>query len=105
MSKRFDDMPSGSIPGSSGDAGASAGGGDPQDLVAFEIDLTFEEARRRVEVVAALGAGWDPAEALRGEDEAYALLYSGLDAEQERVYRELVEAGVIPPRGGGRAAD
>lgn len=73
------------------------------DLTPFSIDLTFEEARRRAEVVTALGPHWDPRAALQGEDEAYALLYSGLDAEQQRVYDMLVEAGVLPGEGPGRA--
>jgi hypothetical protein len=105
MSAQFGDVPPESIPASSGAAGSPAGGQDPQALMSFEIDLTLEEGRRRAEVVAALGPDWDPVEALRGEDEAYALLYSGLDDEQRRIYRDLVEAGVIPARGGGRASD
>ncbi|MFJ2212294.1 DUF6400 family protein [Streptomyces sp. NPDC101062] len=74
------------------------------ELTPFAIDLTFEEARRRTEVMAALGPDWDPVAALRGEDEAYALLYSGLDAEQQRTYDMLVAAGVLPGEGPGRAA-
>ncbi|GGK14171.1 hypothetical protein GCM10011583_52700 [Streptomyces camponoticapitis] len=74
------------------------------DLTPFTIDLTLEEARRRAEVLAALGPDWDPVEALRGEDEAYALLYSGLDAEQQRIYDRLVAAGVLPGDEPGRAA-
>ncbi|MFJ6216160.1 DUF6400 family protein [Streptomyces sp. NPDC092296] len=73
-------------------------------LIPFTIDLTFEEARRRAEVVAALGPDWDPVAALRGEDEAYALLYSGLDAEQQRTYDLLVAAGVLPGEGPSSAA-
>ncbi|MEV6421029.1 DUF6400 family protein [Streptomyces sp. NPDC051662] len=73
-------------------------------LIPFTIDLTFEEARRRAEVVAALGPDWDPVAALRGEDEAYALLYSGLDAEQQRTYDLLVAAGVLPREEPGGAA-
>ncbi|MFE4368359.1 DUF6400 family protein [Streptomyces sp. NPDC056835] len=73
-------------------------------LIPFTIDLTFEEARRRAEVVAALGSDWDPVAALRGEDEAYALLYSGLDAEQRRIYDLLVAAGVLPREEPGGAA-
>ncbi|MFE2293127.1 DUF6400 family protein [Streptomyces sp. NPDC059452] len=73
-------------------------------LVPFTIDLTFEEARRRTAVVAALGPDWDPMAALRGEDEAYALLYSGLDADQQRTYDRLVAAGVLPDKDPGRAA-
>ena len=77
---------------------------DNAGLIPFTIDLTFEEARRRAEVVAALGPDWDPVEALRGEDEAHALLYSGLDAEQQRTYDMLVAAGVLPGEEPGRAA-
>ncbi|MGW2559861.1 DUF6400 family protein [Streptomyces sp. NPDC001514] len=72
--------------------------------IPFTIDLTFEEARRRAEVVAALGPDWDPIAALQGEDEAFALLYSGLDAEQQRTYDMLVAAGVLPGGEPGRAA-
>ncbi|MET8754154.1 DUF6400 family protein [Streptomyces sp. NPDC004667] len=73
-------------------------------LVPFDVDLTSQEVARRAQVMAALGPDWDPIEVLRGEEAAYDLLYSGLDAEQQRVYEELVAAGVLPPRGGGRAA-
>ncbi|MGW3728607.1 DUF6400 family protein [Streptomyces sp. NPDC000851] len=76
---------------------------DP-DLVTFTLDLTVEEARRRAEVVAALGPHWDPVAALRSEEAARSLLYSGLDADQERMYAMLVEAGVLPGRGTGDAA-
>jgi hypothetical protein len=69
-------------------------------LHAFDIDLTDHETRRRAEVVAALGDGWDPVGTLRDEEEAYRLLYSGLDAEQEETYRMLVAAGVLPARTG-----
>ncbi|MEW2546845.1 DUF6400 family protein [Streptomyces sp. NPDC047002] len=77
---------------------------DSTGLTAFTFDLTADESRRRAEVVAALGEHWDPAAALTGEDEAYALLYSGLDAEQQRTYDMLVAAGVLPGEGPGRAA-
>jgi uncharacterized protein DUF6400 len=79
---------------------------DPRQRHAvFEIDLRHEEARRRAEVVAALGPHWDPAAVLRGEEEAYGLLYSGLDAEQRATYDRLASAGVLPPREAGHAAD
>ena len=71
----------------------------------FEIDLAHEEARRRAEVLTALGPGWDPITALREEQAAYALLYSGLDARQQETYDLLVSAGVLPPREAGHAAD
>ncbi|QTA30690.1 DUF6400 family protein [Streptomyces sp. CA-256286] len=74
------------------------------ELLPFTIDLTFEEARRRAAVVAALGPDWDPMAVLRGEDEAYTLLYSGLDADQQRAYDRLVAAGVLPDGDPGRAA-
>ncbi|MFC5802236.1 DUF6400 family protein [Streptomyces formicae] len=70
----------------------------------FAIDLTFEEAHRRAEVVAALGPDWGPVAALRDEEAAYALLYSGLDADQRRTYDMLVAAGVLPGGEPGRAA-
>lgn len=71
----------------------------------FEIDLTLDETRRRAAVMTALGAEWDPLAVMRGEEEAYDLLYSGLDEEQQKTYDMLVAAGVLPRRGPGRAAD
>ncbi|MFD9209140.1 DUF6400 family protein [Streptomyces sioyaensis] len=66
-----------------------------------EFDLTAHEARRRTEVVAALGDGWDPLAVMEGEADAYRLLYSDLDAEQQATYDMLISAGVLP--GPGRA--
>ncbi|MFJ3205553.1 DUF6400 family protein [Streptomyces sp. NPDC086989] len=79
----------------------------PQDtpaLADFTVDLTAQEVLRRAQVMDALGPDWDPIEVLRGEEAAYDLLYSGLDAEQQRVYDALVAAGVLAPRGDGHAA-
>lgn len=73
-------------------------------MVEFFLDLDRDEVRRRAEVVNALDAAWDPVAVLRGEDEAYALLYSGLDAEQQRIYDELVQAEVLPVRNWGERA-
>ncbi|MFI9747585.1 DUF6400 family protein [Streptomyces sp. NPDC052494] len=70
--------------------------GPRSDLVGFGIDLTVEEARRRAEVVAALGPDWDPVAVLREEEAAHALLYSGLDEERQRLHAMLVAAGVLP---------
>ncbi|MDK9497087.1 DUF6400 family protein [Streptomyces katrae] len=81
-----------------------AGPDDGAGLVDFAVDLTSQEMLRRAQVMAALGPDWDPVEVLRGEEEAYDLLYSGLDADQQRTYDALVAAGVLPGRGGGRAA-
>jgi hypothetical protein len=78
---------------------------DSDHVDVFELDLTGHEARRRAEVIAALGDDWDPVAVLRSEQEALGLLYSGLDEEQRRTYEMLVAAGVLPPRGDGRAAD
>lgn len=72
--------------------------------VDFTVDLTSQEVLRRAQVMAALGPDWDPIEVLQGEEAAYDLLYSGLDAEQQRLYEDLVTAGVLPRRGGGHAA-
>ncbi|MFD3538998.1 DUF6400 family protein [Streptomyces sp. NPDC058662] len=81
-----------------------AGRPDPAALVDFTVDLTAHEVSRRAEVMAALGSDWDPVEVLRGEEAAYDLLYSGLDEAQQRLYDDLVAAGVLPGRGHGRAA-
>ncbi|MEV7546224.1 DUF6400 family protein [Streptomyces sp. NPDC089915] len=80
-----------------------AGPGDAEH-VDFAVDLTSQEMLRRAQVMAALGPDWDPVEVLRGEEQAYDLLYSGLDAEQRRLYDDLVAAGVLPVRGSGHAA-
>ncbi|MFI9076419.1 DUF6400 family protein [Streptomyces sioyaensis] len=64
-----------------------------------EFDLTAHEARRRTEVVAALGDTWDPLAVMEGEADAYRLLYSDLDAEQQATYDMLVAAGVLPAPG------
>ncbi|MER7132807.1 DUF6400 family protein [Streptosporangium saharense] len=73
--------------------------------VVVEIDLTLEEARRRAAVMEALGDDWDPIAVMRGEEEAYDLLYSGLDERQQEIYDTLVAAGVLPYRGAGHASD
>lgn len=70
----------------------------------FEMDLTMDEVRRRAHVLEAIGDGWEPVAVLRGEQKAYALLYSGLDAEQQRIYEQLVRAGVLPEWEPGDAA-
>ncbi|WP_406005092.1 DUF6400 family protein [Streptomyces sp. NBC_00637] len=85
----------------SGPAAGRPGAHPPADLT---IDLTSHEMFRRAHVLDALGPDWDPVAVLRDEEAAYELLYSGLDAEQQRVYDELVAAGVLPRRGGGHAA-
>jgi hypothetical protein len=76
----------------------------PSEPVDFTVDLTGHEMTRRAHVMEALGAGWDPVEMMRREEEAYDMLYSGLDEEQQRVYDSLVAAGVLPRRGGGDAS-
>ncbi|MGV9302902.1 MULTISPECIES: DUF6400 family protein [unclassified Nonomuraea] len=71
----------------------------------FQFDLTADETRRRAAVMAALGANWDPLAVMRGEEEAYALLYSGLDRQQQETYDMLVAAEVLPRKAPGRVAD
>jgi hypothetical protein len=68
------------------------------DRFTFELDLDAHEVRRRAEILRALGADWDPVAVLRGEDEAYDLLYSDLDADQIEIYDRLVAAGVLAGR-------
>lgn len=77
---------------------------DPTDFE-FAYDLTFDEVRRRTAVLEAIGDDWDPVRALVEEEKAYAMLYSDLDAEQQRHYDNLVRAGVLPERAVDRAAD
>ena len=75
------------------------------DHLAFAYDLTLDEARRRAAIVEAIGDNWDPAEVLAQEDRAYAMLYSDLDDDQQRIYDGLVAAGVLPDRVAGRVPD
>lgn len=71
----------------------------------FAHDLTLDEARRRSAVLEAIGDDWDPVAVLTEEEKAYDMLYSDLDDEQQRVYDELVRAGVLPEWTTARAAD
>jgi hypothetical protein len=73
--------------------------------VAFAYDLTLDEARRRAAVVEAIGEDLDPLEVMAEEDRAYAMLYSGLDDQQQRIHDDLVAAGVLPDRVAGRVSD
>ncbi|ASU78576.1 hypothetical protein CDG81_10110 [Actinopolyspora erythraea] len=79
-------------------------GGDSTELE-FSMDLGAAEMRRRAEVIRTLGDDWDPSEQLRGEREAHALLYSGLDEWQRDVYEQLIRAGVLPEGIGSENAD
>jgi hypothetical protein len=71
----------------------------------FAYDLSLDEARRRSAVLEAIGDDWDPIAVLAEEQKAYDMLYSDLDEEQQRVYDELVRAGVLPERTADRVAD
>jgi hypothetical protein len=71
----------------------------------FAYDLTLDEARRRSAVLEAVGDDWDPIAVLAEEQKAYDMLYADLDDEQQRIYEELVRAGVLPERTVERAAD
>jgi hypothetical protein len=71
----------------------------------FAYDLTLDEARRRSAVLEALGEDWDPIAVLAEEQRAEEMLYSDLDAEQQRIYDDLVRAGVLPDRTVDHAAD
>jgi hypothetical protein len=73
--------------------------------VDFAYDLTLDEARRRTAVLEAIGDDWDPVVVLAEENEAYELLYSNLDDQQQHIYDELVSAGVLPERDGDRVTD
>jgi hypothetical protein len=56
-------------------------------------------------VLEAMGDEWDPIGVLAEEQKAYDMLYSDLDQEQQRVYDELVRAGVLPARRTDRVTD
>lgn len=71
----------------------------------FAYDLTLDEARRRSAVLEAIGDDWDPVAVLAEEQRAYDMLYSNLDDEQQRIYDELVRAGVLPERTTARVSD
>ena len=71
----------------------------------FAYDLTLDEARRRSAVFEAIGDDWDPLAVLAEEQKAYDMLYSDLDEEQQRVYDELVRAGVLSERTTVRVTD
>jgi hypothetical protein len=72
---------------------------------AFAYDLTLDEARRRAAVLEAIGEDWNPVEVLAEEERAWDMLYSGLDEDQQRIYNELVSAGVLPDREVDRVTD
>lgn len=76
-----------------------------QNELAFAYDLTLDEARRRSAVVEAIGDDWDPIEVLAEEELAWDMLYAGLDDDQQRIYDELVSAGVLPDRAVNHVAD
>ena len=71
----------------------------------FAYDLTLDEARRRTAVLEAIGDDWDPIAVLAEENLAYDMLYSHLDEEQQRIYDELISAGVLAERDGDRVTD
>ncbi|MGA9489494.1 MAG: DUF6400 family protein [Mycobacterium sp.] len=72
--------------------------------LSFAYDLTLDEVRRRAAVLEAIGEDWDPAAVLAEEERAYAMLYSGLDDDQQKIYDDLVAAGVLPDQVAGRVS-
>lgn len=77
---------------------------NPNDLT-FTYDLTLDEARRWSAVLEAIGDDWDPIHVLAEEELAWDMLYSGLDEDQQRIYDDLVSAGVLPDRAVTRVTD
>ena len=71
----------------------------------YAYDLTLDEARRRTAVLDAIGEDWDPVRVLAEEERAWDMLYGGLDGDQQRIYNELVSAGVLPDRAVNRVTD
>ena len=78
---------------------------EPKPFALFVHDLSVDEARRRSAILDAIGDDWDPIRALAQEMQAHEMLYSNLNSDQQRVYDELVSAGVLPDRTMNRAAD
>ena len=66
--------------------------------IRFAYDVTLDEIRRRRAVLEAIGEDWDPVQAMAEEDAASRMLYFDLDDEQQRIFDELVRAGVLPDR-------
>ena len=77
----------------------------PKSFPLIIHDLSVDEPRRRSAILDAIGDDWDPIRALAQEMQAHEQLYSNLNPEQQRIYDELVSAGVLPDRTADRAAD
>ena len=69
-----------------------------QSEIHFSYDVTLDEIRRRRAVLEAIGEDWDPVQTMAEGDTASRMLYSDLDDEQQRIFDELVRAGVLPDR-------
>jgi bacterioferritin (cytochrome b1) len=67
---------------------------DPDEQGAYDWDLTSHELRRLSATLEGM-PDWDPDGSLRMESEAYRMLMSNLDEEQQAIHRMLVEAGVL----------
>jgi hypothetical protein len=67
---------------------------ETNSLTALTFDLSAHEQTRLAAVLSAT-PDVDPGAVLADEAEAHRMLYSGLDAEQQRTYRMLVDAGVL----------
>lgn len=61
----------------------------------FNFDVVDDDARRRIEWLKAQQDDWSPLDALTDELAAAKLLYSNLDAQQQRIYDQLVDANVL----------
>jgi hypothetical protein len=66
----------------------------PATTSSHVFDLSAHEQRRLSAVLAAT-PDIDPGAVLAAEVEAHRMLYSGLDAEQQAVFRMLVDAGIL----------
>lgn len=75
--------------------------GDNPNEFLMTFDLAVDESRRRAAVLHAIGAHWDPADVLANEQEAWEMLYSGLDGPTQQIYNDLAAARVIPRRQSG----
>ena len=53
----------------------------------------------------AIGEDWDPVQVLAEEELAWDMLYADLDDDHQRIYDDLVSAGVLPDRAVTRVTD
>ena len=74
---------------------------DKTNELVMTFDLAVDESRRRAALLHAIGPHWDPVVVLANEQEAWEMLYSGLDGPTQQIYNDLAAARVILRRQSG----